>query len=79
MKVLCFAKLRDLTGADAIEVDLPGGATVADLRREIVRQWPVLSSMLPKCAVAVNEEFADATAIVTAEDRVALLPPVSGG
>jgi molybdopterin converting factor subunit 1 len=79
MKVLCFAKLRDLAGADAIDVELPTASTVEDLRREIARQWPIFDSLLPKCAVAVNEEFADATVVLKPEDCVALLPPVSGG
>lgn len=79
MKILCFARLRDLAGSAEIDVELPATATVGDLRREVERQAPALGPLLPKCAVAVNDEYADETVELRPGDRVALLPPVSGG
>ena len=39
--VLLFAAARDLAGADSVAVELPAGATVADLRAELARRHPV--------------------------------------
>lgn len=79
MKVLFFARARDLAGADAVEIDLPSGTTVTDLRRVLAERYPRLSGLLPHCAVAVNDDFVADTAPLPAGAEVALLPPVSGG
>ena len=56
--VRLFARARDLGGADHVALDLPGGATVADLRRRLVALHPKLADLEGKCAVAVDAEFA---------------------
>jgi molybdopterin converting factor subunit 1 len=79
MKVRLFARARDLAGADSIDVDLPAGATVGELRRRIGQACPTLAGLLAKSALAVNDEFADDALTVPVNAEVALLPPVSGG
>ncbi|HTK74913.1 MAG TPA: MoaD/ThiS family protein [Gemmataceae bacterium] len=77
--VRLFARSRDLAGADFLAVDLPSGATVSDVRRALAERVPALEAFLPRCAIAVNEEFADDSLAVPRDADVALLPPVSGG
>ena len=77
--VRLFARARDLGGTDGLSVELSPGATVADLRRRIALLSPSLAPLLPRCAVAVNNEFAEETWTLADGDEVALLPPVSGG
>jgi molybdopterin converting factor small subunit len=60
-------------------IDLPDLATVLDLRRAIVANCPALRVFLPRCAVAVGEDFAADDFRLTANAEVALIPPVSGG
>ncbi len=79
MNVLLFARVRDLIGADRIEIAAPLPATIGELRRRLVRQYPNLSGLLEKSAFAVNDEFADDAAMIPDGAEVALLPPVSGG
>ena len=79
INVRLFARLRELAGRDLIEIDLPAGATVADLRRKLAESFPALQGMLDHCAVAVNEEFADNNLTLPLGAEVAVLPPVSGG
>jgi len=79
MKVLLFARARDLIGADRVEVAEPEPATVGELRRRLVQQYPNVAGLLEKSAFAVNDEFADDRAVIPLEAEVALLPPVSGG
>ena len=74
LRVRLFAVVRERAGAGEIEVELPDGATVADLRRQLAEvTGPV------ECLVAVNREYAGEEAVLAAGDEVALVPPVSGG
>jgi molybdopterin converting factor subunit 1 len=77
--VRLFARARALAGADAVAVELPDGATVADLKRELARGHPALAGLLERSAVAVNDEFAGDGLTLPLRAEIALLPPVSGG
>jgi molybdopterin converting factor subunit 1 len=79
MKVLLFARARDLAGRPALEVDLPAGATVAELRRRLGEICPALAGLAQRSAFAVNDEYADDATQLPGDAEVALLPPVSGG
>jgi molybdopterin converting factor subunit 1 len=77
--VRLFARARDLAGADIIRVELPDGATVADLRCRLAADYPALAGLLERSALAVENDFADDSRVLPANAEVALLPPVSGG
>jgi molybdopterin converting factor subunit 1 len=77
--VRLFARARDLAGTDVLRVELPDGATIADLRRRLAVDHPTLSSLLECSALAVANEFAADALMLTADAEIALLPPVSGG
>jgi molybdopterin converting factor subunit 1 len=77
-RVWLFAAARDAAGAEEIAVPLLAGATVADLRRALLA-WPGLAALLPRCAIAVNRQYASDTDPISPADEVAVLPPVSGG
>jgi molybdopterin converting factor subunit 1 len=79
MKVLLFARARDLIGADLVEIAMSPFAKVADLRRALIERYPNLTSLIEKSAIAVNDEFAAEDAAIPDHAEVALLPPVSGG
>ena len=70
--VRLFAGLRERAGSDRVQIELPEGARVADLLAAM--------DVAPRsCVVAINREYADASALVSEADEVALVPPVSGG
>ena len=77
--VVFFARARDLAGTGALAVELPPGASVGGLRAELAARSPALAAFLPRCAVAVNGEFAGDDKALSAGDEAAVLPPVSGG
>lgn len=79
VKVRVFARARELAGADAVDVELASGASVADLRHQLASDYPPLAGLLARCAIAIDDEFAEDEAIVPAGAEIALLPPVSGG
>ena len=77
LTVRLFAAAAERVGAASVEVPHP--ATVATLRRMLADTWPSLADLLPRCAVAVNHEYADDDQPLRAGDEVAIIPPVSGG
>lgn len=79
LRVKLFARARDLAGTDALLVELSPGATVADLRQSLAKTCPPLADFLPRCAIAVNNEFTQDNVVLPAHSEIALLPPVSGG
>jgi molybdopterin converting factor small subunit len=79
VRVQLFARARDLAAASVVAVDLPDGATVADLRRALAAGFPSLGPILDRCAVAVDNDFAEEALVLPPSPEVALLPPVSGG
>jgi molybdopterin converting factor subunit 1 len=79
IQVRFFARARELAGTDSVAVELPGGATVGDLRRRLGEMYPPLAGLLHRSAMGVNDEFADDGLTLPVNAEVALLPPVSGG
>ncbi|MBA4063957.1 MAG: molybdopterin converting factor subunit 1 [Isosphaera sp.] len=78
-RVLLFAAARDLAAADAVAVELPAGATVADLRAALAARVPGLAPLLRRSSVAVNHDFAEDDRVIAPADELAVIPPVSGG
>ena len=79
VEVLLFAAARERAGTESLTVDLPAGATAADLWRRLAADRPALAGVLPTCRAAVDSEFAPQTAVLREGAVVAVLPPVSGG
>jgi molybdopterin converting factor subunit 1 len=76
--VLLFASYADALGASSLSVDLPAGATVADVLADL-KGRPGAERLPPAPLVAVNQRYASATSPVQAGDEVAVIPPVAGG
>jgi molybdopterin converting factor subunit 1 len=79
VQALFFAAYRDLLGTSSLSVDLPDGATVADLVRELRGRGAPYSALPSEPAVAVNRAYALHTEKLRAGDEVAFIPPVAGG
>lgn len=79
VRTLFFAAYRDALGTDALEVDLPEGATVRELVTRL-RSRGAPFDLLPEVpAVALNQAVVRDDALLTQGDEVAFLPPVAGG
>ncbi len=77
--VYLFAAARELADTEVARIELPANATVDQLRVALSRQYPRLASLLKRCAIAVNHDFAEGTDPVQPGDELAVIPPVSGG
>lgn len=79
VRTLFFAAYRDLAGGRELAVQLPDGATVADLVASLRERDASFQALPPEPAVAVNRSYAAADALLHDGDEVAFLPPVAGG
>ncbi|HKH43945.1 MAG TPA: molybdenum cofactor biosynthesis protein MoaE [Thermoanaerobaculia bacterium] len=79
IRLLAFASAGDALGATELDLEMPEGSRVADLRERLDRDHPRLAPLWPRLAVAVDGRVVSADAPLTNGAEVALLPPVSGG
>jgi molybdopterin converting factor subunit 1 len=79
VSVRLFAGLHDLVGRREVELELVEGATIADLREQLVGQYPAVAPLMSTLVCAVNEEYVPNDHRLGPGDQVALIPPVSGG
>lgn len=81
MRVLLFGVTREIVGNDSLDVSdfyTENPQSVAELKSYLSKLYPDLNK-LSSLAIAVNSEYAEADVILSQNDEVALIPPVSGG
>ena len=83
MKILYFAWLRQKTGIDAEDVEMPPDisdvAGLLDWLKERNSSFADALADFDSIRVAVNQEFAELDAPVAEGDEVAIFPPMTGG
>lgn len=77
IRVLFFAYLRERCGVREVVMQLPEGATVDDVWRELRARYDRLPIEPPR--FAVNRLYVDKAHPLHDNDELALIPPVSGG
>ncbi len=75
---LLFAQYRHSAGADEIDLELDAGATVRSVADELEARFGEALS-LRGAMTAVNERYERPDRTLDDGDRVAFLPPLSGG
>mmetsp|Transcript_4109 Transcript_4109/g.4703 ORF Transcript_4109/g.4703 Transcript_4109/m.4703 type:complete len:83 (+) Transcript_4109:374-622(+) len=80
VKVLFFAKARELVETSGIDLELDEGADTTKLTDLLKEKFPKLIEILPRIALSLNQEYLDESGAALKEgDEVALIPPISGG
>jgi molybdopterin converting factor subunit 1 len=77
--VLYFGVLKDVLQKQKEVLPLAEGATVNTLIDLCRQRSPEKTQLWQSLAIAVNQQYADASHVLQDGDEVALLPPVSGG
>jgi molybdopterin synthase sulfur carrier subunit len=77
VKVELFAAFAEYAGTREVVVSFHPGMTNADLWKEILLNYPKLSSIPP--LFAVRNEFVRQEALLNDGDTVLVFPPLSGG
>nr|AIF17559.1 molybdopterin synthase catalytic subunit (MOCS2, moaE) [uncultured marine thaumarchaeote KM3_78_A04] len=79
LSIRLFALYRERAGCNTVSLQIPNGATVAELTQEVRRRFPQLAPPQVNIVVAVNAEYAETDLVLRPGDDVCLIPPVSGG
>ena len=82
IRLLYFARLREVFGVNKEDLDLPSPATLADLLEALGARGGVWAQELaPGRAfrLAVNQDITTQDAPLQDGDEVAIFPPVTGG
>jgi len=76
---LLFGQAREWAGASTLELEVETPATVQNAFAVLKARHPKLGEMERSLLFAVNEEYASLSHPLSEADRLAVLPPVSGG
>jgi molybdopterin synthase catalytic subunit len=79
VRLLFFASLKDVVGTRELRLEVPQGATVADVLTQLEGNYPRVKEYRPIALTAINEDYVDQHASVHDGDELAIFPPVSGG
>lgn len=79
VKLLFFANLKNIASKSKVDLDLPDGANVLQLREIILGIYPQLKEVFPNVIVSINQEFAFEDDLIPDGAEIAFFPPVSGG
>jgi molybdopterin synthase catalytic subunit len=74
-----FASLRERVRCAEADWELPEGASVHQLWQSLSARYPQLQPLSSSITFAVNREYVKRDHVLSADDEVALIPPVSGG
>jgi molybdopterin converting factor small subunit len=77
VRVLAFARLRELLGFGEREIDVVPGATVESLWAELAHGEA--HALRASTRFARNGALADGATLLVDGDEIALMPPVGGG
>lgn len=81
MQIAClfFASLAEVAGTSRLQLEVADELTVEELVHQLEIRFPRLADYRGRFQIAVGEEFAEPQQVLSPQDEVALLPPVSGG
>jgi MoaE-MoaD fusion protein len=79
VKILLFATLKDRAQTGKVELELPDGCTIADLKNSLADSFPAIKPLLANTIASVNQQFAFNEDLIPNGAEIGLFPPVSGG
>jgi sulfur-carrier protein len=77
--VKLFAVYQEAYNQSELVLELPTGATAADLQDRLIQEHPRLAQWRSVTRFGINLQFAPPDTRLETGDEVVLIPPVSGG
>ena len=79
VNLLLFAGAKEIAGTHELKIEIEEPFTVANLKRHLVQSHADLESLIGRSAFSVDQKYASDETTISANDEVAMIPPVSGG
>ena len=79
IKIKAFAAVKEACGFEDKELTVSEGISVEKILLELKKFHPGLKEFDGTLLFAINEEYCDQDSVLSDEDTLAILPPVSGG
>jgi molybdopterin converting factor subunit 1 len=79
IRVRLFAAAKETAGRPTIEFSAESATSIADIRSRLSNELPALAGLIAISRFAVNDRYVSDAYSVSANDEIALIPPVSGG
>jgi molybdopterin converting factor subunit 1 len=76
---LFFATLHDYVGSKSLEIEIPAGMTINELKTILTNTYPRLDKVKSSIMAAINREYTANEQIIPQDAEIAFFPPVSGG
>jgi molybdopterin converting factor small subunit len=68
-----------LAGVQSLSIELGDSATVADAMAAVEERVPNAADRLETTAIAIGDELVHRNTLLTGDETLVLIPPVSGG
>lgn len=79
IEVHLFAAAAQMAQCRAAFVEVNEGAQLAQVASQLGEMYPTLKGLLAISRWAVDHQFASLDTLVTDQQEIALIPPISGG
>lgn len=79
VRIQLWSYLKDLAGAETLELDVPEDSTIQDVLERLYAAHPKLETMRASTMTAIDLEYREREHRLRANDTLSLLPPVQGG
>lgn len=79
VRVLFFGVLKDIVGRPEETIEIGPGSTIGDVFQKYAERFATLRDRRSSIVFARNREFSPVDTVLSDDDEVAFLPPVSGG
>lgn len=77
--VECYGASQRWCGAELLSLDLADAARVSDVLDQLAGRYPDFAPRRETVAAAIGDDIVPASRVLVDGERLALIPPVSGG
>jgi molybdopterin synthase catalytic subunit len=74
-----FATIRAIIGEKRIQMEIPEGSTISDLKKILARKYPEAQDAFPGMLTSINRVFSQDHDLIPEDAEVAFFPHIAGG
>jgi len=78
LKIMAFGIAKDILGQSEFNFEYDNGNNIQGLKEALTSTFPEFEK-LSSFSIAVNQEYQDDDFVISDNDEVVIIPPVSGG